>query len=158
MKEQYAVEVSGIDFAAAHFISERGKCENLHGHNYQVTVKVQGQLDAQGVVIDFRILKKLLRQLCQKWDHRVLLPTHSKLIKVESQSDQILVNTPGGKYSFPASDVVLLDVSETTAEEMANILCQRLSEALKSQFPNVTSLSVTLAESSTSRALVSLAW
>jgi 6-pyruvoyltetrahydropterin/6-carboxytetrahydropterin synthase len=158
MKEQYAIEVSGIGFAAAHFVSEGGKCECLHGHNYQVTVSVQGQLNSQGMVLDFRVLKQLLRELCQDWDHRVLLPTQSKLIKIERQDVQIQVKTPGGTYSFPASDVVLLDVLETTAEEMANILCQRLSETLKLQFPNITKLSVTLAESPTSQALVSLAW
>ena len=158
MTEEYAVEVSGIDYAAAHFVSEGGKCECLHGHNYQVTVSVGGKLDAQGMVIDFRVLKKLLRQLCKEWDHRVLLPTRSKLITVERKGTQIDVKTPGGAYSFPASDAVLLDVIETTAEEMARILCQRLSETLKPQFPNIRKLSVTLAESPMSRALVSLVW
>lgn len=156
MTKQYAVEVSGIDFAAAHFVSEGGKCECLHGHNYQVTVVVEGELDAQGMVIDFRVLKKHLRQLCRGWDHRVLLPMRSKLIAVERKGTQIHAMTPGGAYSFPASDVVLLDVIETTAEEMAQILCQTLGEMLKSQFSNISKLNVILAESPTSRALVSL--
>jgi 6-pyruvoyltetrahydropterin/6-carboxytetrahydropterin synthase len=158
MTEEYAVEVSGIDFAAAHFVSEGGMCECLHGHNYQITVLVEGELDAQGMVIDFRVLKKHLRQLCKDWDHRVLLPTRSKLIAVDTKGTQIHVKTPGGAYSFPASDAVLLDVIETTAEEMARILCQSLVEKLKSQFPNISKLSVTLAESPTSQARVSLAW
>lgn len=158
MIEQYAVEVSGIDFAAAHFVSEGGKCECLHGHNYQVAVLVEGKLDSHGMVVDFRVLKKILRQLCQEWDHRVLLPTRSKLIVVERKENQFHVETPGGVYSFPVSDVVLLEVSETTAEEMGRILCRSLGKTLKSQFPNISRLSVTLAESPTSRALVSLAW
>ncbi|MFX0169118.1 MAG: 6-pyruvoyl tetrahydropterin synthase family protein [Candidatus Hodarchaeota archaeon] len=156
MKQQFAVEVSGVDFAAAHFVSEGGKCESLHGHNYLVKATVHGQLDDQGMVIDFRVLKKQLRQLCQDWDHRVLLPTQSKMINVERQADQFHVKTPTGNYSIPASDVVLLDVLETTAEELARVLCQQLSEKLMIRFSNVTQVSVTLAESSTSRALVSM--
>ena len=35
-----------LGFAAAHFITMRGKCERLHGHNYRVTVEVEGFLGA----------------------------------------------------------------------------------------------------------------
>ncbi|MDR1956816.1 MAG: 6-carboxytetrahydropterin synthase QueD [Treponema sp.] len=58
-------------FAAAHFLSHyHGKCENLHGHNYQVRLWSRGeQLDEGGMVADFGILKTALRQVLTGLDH-----------------------------------------------------------------------------------------
>lgn len=59
------------DFAAAHFLKDyHGKCENLHGHNYKVYVHVRGEvLDNGGMLMDFSILKKNLREICNTMDH-----------------------------------------------------------------------------------------
>jgi 6-pyruvoyltetrahydropterin/6-carboxytetrahydropterin synthase len=59
------------DFAAAHFLSHyRGKCENLHGHNYRVRLWAKGaELDEGGMLVDFGILKKILRGICAALDH-----------------------------------------------------------------------------------------
>ena len=59
------------EFAAAHFLSHyRGKCENLHGHNYRVRVWVKGEkLDEGGMVVDFSLLKKALREAIGLLDH-----------------------------------------------------------------------------------------
>lgn len=62
------------DFAAAHFLRDyHGKCENLHGHNYKVYAHVQGSsLDEGGMLLDFTELKKALKAVCEKLDHRNL--------------------------------------------------------------------------------------
>ena len=156
MTTQVSVEVSGIDFAAAHFVSEGGSCEQLHGHNYHVTVTVSGEVDPQGMVIDFRKLKRRVRQLCKQWDHFILLPDKSKLIKTIQKAEQVEVQTPNGTYSFPTKDVRIINVVETTAEELARFLCLKLREALSSDFDNITQIQVILAESATSRAIVSM--
>lgn len=59
------------DFAAAHFLSDfHGKCERLHGHNYRVLAHVRGEtLDSGGMLLDFGILKKALREVCSSLDH-----------------------------------------------------------------------------------------
>ena len=58
-------------FAAAHFLQDyHGKCENLHGHNYRVFAHVRGtELDAGGMLFDFTILKRNLREICGRLDH-----------------------------------------------------------------------------------------
>jgi 6-pyruvoyltetrahydropterin/6-carboxytetrahydropterin synthase len=58
-------------FAAAHFLTDyHGKCERLHGHNYQVYAHFRGQeLDSGGMLIDFGEAKKALRQVCDSLDH-----------------------------------------------------------------------------------------
>jgi 6-pyruvoyltetrahydropterin/6-carboxytetrahydropterin synthase len=61
-------------FAAAHYIKEyHGKCENLHGHNYKVRVYVSGQeLGKGGMLLDFGILKKILKDVIEELDHKNL--------------------------------------------------------------------------------------
>jgi len=66
----YSVRVEA-DFAAAHFLSHyRGKCEQLHGHNYRVRLWAKGNtLNEGGMLVDFAFLKDALRQVCRTLDH-----------------------------------------------------------------------------------------
>ena len=70
-------------FAAAHQLRNyRGKCENLHGHNYKVRVTVEGEeLNATGLLADFSELKGLLREIANRLDHTYLneLPPFTEL-------------------------------------------------------------------------------
>ncbi|MDX9800201.1 MAG: 6-carboxytetrahydropterin synthase QueD [Spirochaetia bacterium] len=61
-------------FAAAHYLKNyHGKCENLHGHNYKVRVYVKGrELDPGGMLLDFGILKKMLKNILEEFDHKNL--------------------------------------------------------------------------------------
>lgn len=58
-------------FCAAHFLKDyKGKCENLHGHNYKVFVHVKGStLDEGGMLLDFTDLKKAVKSVCDTMDH-----------------------------------------------------------------------------------------
>ena len=69
----YRVRVED-DFAAAHYLSKyHGKCERLHGHNYRVRVYAEGDdLDEGGMLIDFGILKKALKEVLALLDHSLL--------------------------------------------------------------------------------------
>ena len=66
----YSLRVE-TDFAAAHFLSHyHGKCEKLHGHNYRVRLFVQGmELNEGGMVADFSLLKKALKEAVSPLDH-----------------------------------------------------------------------------------------
>jgi len=61
-------------FAAAHQLTMVGeKCENLHGHNWKVEVYVTGeQTDDAGVLMDFGIIKKHVREIMALLDHKYL--------------------------------------------------------------------------------------
>jgi 6-pyruvoyltetrahydropterin/6-carboxytetrahydropterin synthase len=58
-------------FAAGHALREyKGKCENVHGHNYRVQVTLRGEkLDKTGLLADFVDLKRLLREISEPLDH-----------------------------------------------------------------------------------------
>ncbi len=61
-------------FAAAHQLrGYKGKCENLHGHNWRVTVAVTAErLNDQGLAIDFSDVKKALRDALDQLEHTFL--------------------------------------------------------------------------------------
>jgi 6-pyruvoyltetrahydropterin/6-carboxytetrahydropterin synthase len=61
-------------FAAGHALrGYKGKCENVHGHNYRVQVMVAGeQLDSSGLLMDFVDLRKGIKGLAERLDHRFL--------------------------------------------------------------------------------------
>src|SRR5712692_5300985 len=52
-------------FSAGHALrGYRGKCENVHGHNYRVRVTLEGpQHDAIGLLVDFTRLKQVIREI-----------------------------------------------------------------------------------------------
>jgi 6-pyruvoyltetrahydropterin/6-carboxytetrahydropterin synthase len=59
-------------FAAGHALRHyRGKCENVHGHNYRVQVIVRGEAvdRVTGMLADFTELKRLLREISEPLDH-----------------------------------------------------------------------------------------
>ncbi|MCC8181029.1 MAG: 6-carboxytetrahydropterin synthase QueD [Planctomycetes bacterium] len=64
-------------FASAHQLREyKGKCENLHGHNWRVRIKVKGeQLDRLGMLMDFGDLKRILAGMMDALDHKFLNDT-----------------------------------------------------------------------------------
>lgn len=62
------------DFAAAHQLrGYRGKCENLHGHNFKVEIVVKGEeLDRCGMLVDFVEMKAIVNKVLNGLDHRFL--------------------------------------------------------------------------------------
>lgn len=69
----YEVSVE-YTFAAGHALRNyKGKCENVHGHNYRVQVAVEGEnLNGAGLLIDFADLKAGIRSLVDRLDHQFL--------------------------------------------------------------------------------------
>ena len=69
----YEIEVF-LNFSAAHRLrGYKGKCENIHGHNWKVGVTVSSdKLDKIGIVADFRDVKKQLKDVLEKLDHKNL--------------------------------------------------------------------------------------
>lgn len=69
----YSIKIEA-SFSSAHNLREyRGKCEELHGHNWKIEVAAQKEkLDKAGMVLDFKYLKKKLNTVLEKLDHKYL--------------------------------------------------------------------------------------
>ena len=61
-------------FSAAHQLTMVGsKCENMHGHNWKIEAFVNGEkTDDAGVLMDFGVIKKHVREIMAMLDHKYL--------------------------------------------------------------------------------------
>lgn len=66
-----------MDFSAAHNLRNyRGKCEKLHGHNWQVEAVFQAEVLNKGaMVMDFTLAKKILKGVLKYFDHTYINKT-----------------------------------------------------------------------------------
>ncbi len=138
VQSKFRVEVSKdyLVFASAHFITFRGhQCESLHGHNYRVGVAVEGAVDSECLfVLDFSILKRIVRNLVDQIDHKVLLPTLNQKLSFRDAGSQLAVDYFGEPtYVFPRSDCALLPIANTTAEMLAQYLGRSVREQLEKE-------------------------
>jgi 6-pyruvoyltetrahydropterin/6-carboxytetrahydropterin synthase len=125
------VEKGNLSFSAAHFISCGGKCERLHGHNYAVSVVLEGELTEDRYVFDFVALKKVVRRICDRLDHHFLLPTGSKHLDIKKADGEWVIEFENRRYLFPAEDVLVLPVGNVTAERLAEYICGQFLEAVQ---------------------------
>ena len=133
--ESFRVQVTKdyLKFSAAHFIAYPGFRERLHGHNYRVSVATEGQLGPQGYVVDFGVVKKIARKLCDRLDERVLVPARSDCLDVEERGEIIVLRYEGDEFSFPADDAILLPIIHSSAEELAQYLASELQKELQNE-------------------------
>ncbi len=72
----YILECEG-SFDAAHFLTNyEGKCKNIHGHRWRVVLSITGKLN-NGMICDFNLIKKDLKELCDYFDHSFIVEKDS---------------------------------------------------------------------------------
>lgn len=102
------------DFAAAHFLTHyHGKCERMHGHNYKVYAHARAEnLGEGGMMLDFGILKKALREVCAELDHRNL--NDFDFFEDDPSAEKIAMYIfEGIKNKLPEVPLYAVDVFET---------------------------------------------
>lgn len=126
----YYIEIDGwrsnIRFSSAHIIPEYEKCGRLHGHTYAVHVKIGGEPDNKGIILDFSILKNNLRQIVSGLDHRILIPEKNIVVKINKDKNNVKVTTLGKDYIFPLSDCIFLPIDSTSAENLAAYILEKI--------------------------------
>jgi len=102
-----------------------GKCSRPHGHNYQITVEVTGDLSEEGWVVD----KGDVTSVIEEWDHMFLVEDGDPLIEAFNASGD--------------SDALVVLDHPPTAEVMSVLLEERMLES----FPDtVSEVSVSVRE------------
>ena len=147
MEYRVRVEKVRLKFSAAHMATFGGEMEPLHGHNYAVSIEASGALTGDAWVIDFGLLKKLGRAVCDEFDHKFLLPRDSKEIEISESGSNWKLRLGGRGFVFPASDVLALPIDNTTAERLAEYFITRLKDAIgPERLANLTSITVGVEE------------
>ena len=137
MPRRFSIEVAKdyFNFASAHFlIFANGKRESLHGHNYQVSVAMEGELDSAGVVLDFITFKPLVKQICDSLDHRTLVQTESPLLRVRNRSKEVEVLYKKQRLLLPRRDVILLPLVNTSTELLAEYIANQIRRRVRRDF------------------------
>ena len=130
-------------FCAAHRLEGHPKCGRLHGHNYVVTIALEGEPDSRGMILDYADLDKTVKPLIEAMDHR-------SLVSVSNY-------TAGDLYAAAAiykGQAYVLWVEASTAECLAKMLALAVREGLTEHRPEatVTTVIVTVQETPKSKA------
>ena len=89
------------NFSSAHQLrGYKGKCENLHGHNYRIEIYARGrELDNIGLLVDFVELKAAADEVVQYLDHRNIneLPPFHRVATIRRKSREVFLERVGSK-------------------------------------------------------------
>jgi dihydroneopterin triphosphate aldolase (PTPS-III) / 6-pyruvoyltetrahydropterin synthase len=142
------VAKENLKFSAAHFIAYPGFREPLHGHNYQVGIKLEGRLASNGYVLDFGLIKRLAREIVARLDEHTIIPAQSDCLEIRHCDGQVTVVCAGDRFAFPAADVALLPIIHSSAEELARFIWTELHGELsrRDALGDLTAMAVSVAE------------
>jgi len=133
------LEKQYFNFCSAHFlVFGDGSREPLHGHNYRVSVVLEGPLQPEGVVFDFTVVKPLVKAVCDSIDHKTLVPRDNPWLALRTVDDGRALEVCHGadRFVIPQADVVVLPLANLSVEHLARWVCERLAEELGRRFPN----------------------
>lgn len=115
-----------LTFAAGHSLREyKGKCENVHGHNYRIRITAEApRLNKTGLVVDFVELKRQARTVADRLDHQfindlepftVINPSAENMSKYFY--DELMKTFPGDNGSGPVriSEVIVWETDTSIA-------------------------------------------
>jgi 6-pyruvoyltetrahydropterin/6-carboxytetrahydropterin synthase len=122
---------SNIRFSSAHIIPEYEKCGRLHGHSYAVHIKIVGEPDNKGIIVDFTLLKRTLKEIADKLDHKILIPEKNNIAKIEKQRESVKIVSLNKEYVFPIEDCIFLPISSTSAENLAEYVLDLFLKKIK---------------------------
>ena len=132
-------------FEAGHTLYDhKGKCKNLHGHNYKVLVTMSSKtLNNLEMVADFYDLKRFADTLFDKFDHSFMV--NMRDINKEGFEQELLAVLE--KYQRKITYLPF----RSTAENLSKLFFDELNKGCKEMFGDaVTVTKVTVYETSTS--------
>lgn len=114
----FVEQLTNVDFS--YLDANRG----IVGETWWASAILEGALDDQGMVCDFGIVKKTLRQwLDTELDHRLLVPAEAPGLDIKKTGNRVNISMQTGRgiveMSAPAEAVTLIDTAEITAASVA---------------------------------------
>ena len=138
MPRRFIIEIEKdyFNFASAHFlVFADGKRESLHGHNYQVSVAVEGDLDRAGIVLDFISFKPVVKEICDDLDHRTLIQRDCSALKIRRGGDHVTVAYRDQRIVLPRRDALLLPLANTSTELLTEYIAGQIRRRVRRRFP-----------------------
>ena len=127
-----------LKFSAAHFlIFPDGTAERLHGHNYKVFVDVHTDLNEHGLVVNFKEIKPLVREVCDELDEHLLIPGDHPVLTAVRVGAQMEIRYRERRYLIPAEEVIVLPIGNTSAENLAAWFGRTLRERMAAKWASL---------------------
>ena len=141
------IEIDGwrtnIRFSSAHIIPEYDKCGRLHGHTYAIHAKIYGEIEENGIIVDFRFAKDILKKIADELDHKILIPVKSPLVRIKEK--EVRLSNGEKDYVFPLEDCALLPLRSSSAENLASYVMDKFLESLK-DYKNIVEIEIGIDE------------
>lgn len=122
---------ANIRFSAAHIIPEYEKCGRLHGHSYAIHARLFGKKDEKGIIVDFSIVKNILKDIADRLDHFILIPGKNTSIEMKEDTDSISISFHQKSYVLPKQDCIILPIHSTSAENLAQFVLETLLDKIE---------------------------
>ena len=91
-------------------VPEQHKCARLHGHSFQITLHVSGEVDPKlGWIVDFAELTRAFEPLHAQLDHRYL----NEVPGLENPTSENLARYVLERVRLPAGRLAAVSVAET---------------------------------------------
>jgi 6-pyruvoyltetrahydropterin/6-carboxytetrahydropterin synthase len=107
----------------------KGKCVNLHGHSYRAIVELEGDLDANGMLIDYYDVKVIVQPIIDRLDHGFMV-----------QKDDVEVIEALKKLNSK----MIIHEAHSTAENLCVYFLDEITRC--SLPPSISSVTVTICE------------
>lgn len=109
----------------------QGPCRNIHGHSYKIRVEIEGELDDNGMVLDYYDLKQIVLPIIENLDHSFVV----------DKNDNLMINfLKQNNFKYYITE------QTTTAENLVKHFFDLLKIQIKTKFPHIKKLMLRLYE------------
>ena len=113
-----------FQFEMAHaLIGHNGPCKNIHGHSYKLDVTVLGSVKVgtsdsdEGMVVDFSVIKKIVKELIvDEYDHSLVLNEKMNIDQTQFNFMNKLIIVP----FQPTCELLLIHYAELIQSKLPN--------------------------------------
>jgi len=142
MNQLFVNNLTVIDFS--YFDSQRG----ILGESWNVDIELNGELNNQGMVFDFGLVKKKIKSIIDnELDHRFVITKHAKNLEIQKNDESCELSWQNvmGHYRHvsPNDAVLVLDIKTVNPKAIANYLQEVILKALPK---NVTGVLIKLSQ------------
>ncbi|MCZ7602045.1 MAG: 6-carboxytetrahydropterin synthase QueD [Ignavibacteriales bacterium] len=95
-----------------------GKCKNIHGHTYKMRVEIEGDLDENGMVIDYYDVSEIISPIVDELDHSFMV----------KETDKVIID-----FLDKLKSKKVVVSFETTAENITLHLLNKIKERITSE-------------------------
>ena len=139
MATLFVEELANLDFA--YLDPQRG----LVGETYLLDLELTGDLDAQGMVLDFGRVKREIRDAAERLvDHKLVVPAQSPAVAYDASVNRVLLTLVAGgmiEVVCPSQALCLIDAGQVGIDTVA----AAVREVVRGQVPgNVSDVDVVL--------------